>query len=101
MHASLRTREYRTHHYLGACGLMRGRDEYCPHCDNHFVLEAKTPKASLQVEGEDARIDSRYVAVSCSAETLLRLRRMLKDERMRSEELRTIFDVKEAPNKLG
>jgi hypothetical protein len=43
---------------------MRGSDEYCPHCDNHFVLEAKTPKASLQVEGEDARIDSRYVAAS-------------------------------------
>ncbi|KAI2488389.1 hypothetical protein P3342_008656 [Pyrenophora teres f. teres] len=60
-------------------------DEYCPHCDNHFVLEAKTPKASLQVEGEDARIDSR----------------MLKDDRVRGEEMRTIFDVKEAPNKLG
>jgi hypothetical protein len=26
---------------------------------------------------------------------------MLKDERVQSEELRTIFDVKEAPNKLG
>ena len=40
---------------------MRDSDEYCPHCDNHFVLDAKTPKASIQVEGEDARIDSRYV----------------------------------------
>lgn len=39
---------------------MRGSDEFCPHCDNHFVLDAKTPKASIQVEGEDARIDSRY-----------------------------------------
>lgn len=37
-------------------------DEYCPHCDNHFVIEAVTPKAALQVEGEDARIDSRYVS---------------------------------------
>lgn len=36
-------------------------DEYCPHCDNHFVLEAVTPKPTLQVEGEDARMDSRYV----------------------------------------
>ena len=18
-------------------------DEYCPHCDNHFIIEAKTP----------------------------------------------------------
>lgn len=35
-------------------------DEYCPHCDNHFVLEAKTPKPALQIEGEDARKDSRF-----------------------------------------
>ncbi|KAI4671709.1 uncharacterized protein J4E78_000205 [Alternaria triticimaculans] len=26
---------------------------------------------------------------------------MLKDERVRAEEMRTIFDVKEAPDKLG
>lgn len=38
-------------------------DEFCPHCDNHFVLEAVEPEASLGVEGEDIRIDSRYVAV--------------------------------------
>jgi len=60
-------------------------DEYCPHCDNHFVIEAMTPKPMLKFEGEDARIDSR----------------MLKDERVRQEEQRSIFDVKEAPNKLG
>jgi uncharacterized CHY-type Zn-finger protein len=34
-------------------------DEYCPHCDNHFVIDALTPKPALKVEGEDARIDSR------------------------------------------
>jgi hypothetical protein len=39
----------------------------------------------LKIEGEDARIDSR----------------MLKDDRVRQEEQRSIFDVKEAPNKLG
>jgi hypothetical protein len=39
-------------------------DEYCPHCDNHFVLEALTPKPSIQVEGEDARIDSRFDLLS-------------------------------------
>lgn len=60
-------------------------DEYCPHCDNHFVLEAKTPKPMLKFEGEDARVDNR----------------MLIDNRERQEEARTIFDVKEAPNKLG
>ena len=36
-------------------------DEYCPHCDNHFVLEAVTPKPALQVEGDDARVDNRCV----------------------------------------
>jgi hypothetical protein len=49
------------------------------------VIDAKTPKPMLKIEGEDARIDSR----------------MLKDERVRQEEQRSIFDVKEAPNKLG
>ncbi|KAJ4339301.1 hypothetical protein N0V95_007794 [Ascochyta clinopodiicola] len=60
-------------------------DEYCPHCDNHFVLDALTPKASLNVEGEDARVDNR----------------MIKDERQRQKDMRTIFDVEEAPHKLG
>ncbi|KAF2816560.1 uncharacterized protein BDZ99DRAFT_458417 [Mytilinidion resinicola] len=60
-------------------------DEYCPHCDNHFVLEAKTPKASLQVESEDVRVDAR----------------MLKDDRVQAEEQRTIFDVRDAADRLG
>lgn len=64
---------------------MEDADEYCPHCDNHFILEAKVPQAMLKVEGEDVRKDNR----------------MLKDERMRAEELRTIFNVKDAPDRLG
>jgi len=36
-------------------------DEYCPHCDNHYVIEAREPVPILNVEGEDARLDSRYV----------------------------------------
>ncbi|KAK5703541.1 hypothetical protein LTR17_022020 [Elasticomyces elasticus] len=36
-------------------------DEFCPNCDNHFVLEAKEPKARLEIEGEDARNDSRMI----------------------------------------
>ncbi|KAL5470027.1 hypothetical protein PMIN07_002190 [Paraphaeosphaeria minitans] len=60
-------------------------DEYCPHCDNHFVLEAKTPQAQLQVEGEDIRKDAR----------------MIKDERARIEEERSIFNVKDASDRLG
>lgn len=37
-------------------------DEYCPHCDNHFVLEAMTPQAELRVEMEDPRLDNRFVS---------------------------------------
>ncbi|KAG6918865.1 hypothetical protein DXG01_010928 [Tephrocybe rancida] len=36
-------------------------DEYCPHCDNHYVTEAKTPQAVVGVEGEDARVDNRML----------------------------------------
>ncbi|CAE6419295.1 hypothetical protein ACGC1H_001891 [Rhizoctonia solani] len=46
-------------------------DEYCPHCDNHFIIEAKTPKPMVGVEGEDARKDAR----------------MLRDERMKQLDL--------------
>ena len=60
-------------------------DEYCPHCDNHYVLDAKTPAPTLKVEGEDARVDAR----------------MLKDDRKRPDQQRSIFDVKEAAEKLG
>lgn len=60
-------------------------DEYCPHCDNHFVLDAKTPKPVLNIDGEDARIDSR----------------MLKDDRIQVEEQRTICNVKDAADRLG
>jgi len=35
-------------------------DEYCPNCDNHFVLPAKTPKPVLKLEAEDIRKDARY-----------------------------------------
>ncbi|KAF2455647.1 hypothetical protein BDY21DRAFT_69482 [Lineolata rhizophorae] len=60
-------------------------DEYCPHCDNHFVIDAVTPRPALQVEGEDARKDSR----------------MLKDDRVRSEEQSTIFNIRDADDRLG
>ncbi|KAB8067944.1 hypothetical protein BDV29DRAFT_78541 [Aspergillus leporis] len=60
-------------------------DEYCPHCDNHFVLEAVTPKPALQVEGEDARVDNR----------------MLKDDRVRGHLERSIFNVRDSEDRLG
>ena len=63
-------------------------DEYCPHCDNHFVLDALTPKAALRVEGEDARVDSR----------------MIKDDRVgdkKGEGKVTVFDPDREADKLG
>ncbi len=60
-------------------------DEYCPHCDNHFVLDAKTPTPALNVEGEDVRIDAR----------------MLKDDRVRADQKRSMCDVGETADRLG
>ncbi|KAF5387214.1 hypothetical protein D9757_006904 [Collybiopsis confluens] len=52
-------------------------DEFCPHCDNHYVLEAKAPRAVVGVEGEDARVDAR----------------MLKDDRVKAKENHSIFTM--------
>jgi hypothetical protein len=62
-------------------------DEYCPHCDNHFVLDALTPKAAISVEGADMRVDSR----------------MIKDEREKAKEGErvTVFDPDREADKLG
>lgn len=60
-------------------------DEYCPHCDNHFVIEAKEPKARLEVEGEDVRKDAR----------------MLKDERVKEKEGFSIWDDEGEAARLG
>lgn len=67
-------------------------DEYCPHCDNHFVLDAVTPKAAISVEGADVRVDSR----------------MIKDERVGgkggvggADKMPTVFDPDKEADKLG
>jgi hypothetical protein len=63
-------------------------DEYCPHCDNHFVLDAVTPKAAISVESEDVRVDNR----------------MLRDDRVNPAEAKrqiTIFDPDLEADKLG
>lgn len=59
-------------------------DEYCPHCDNHYVLEAKTPVAALGVEGEDMRKDAR----------------MIKDDRVKLDPERSLF-TQDFSNRLG
>ncbi|KAL2213454.1 hypothetical protein CC79DRAFT_1391405 [Sarocladium strictum] len=64
---------------------MEESDEYCPHCDNHFVIEAKTPKAALSVESEDVRVNNKF----------------MKDERIKDDRKRTMFDPDEDADKLG
>ncbi|KAI9634590.1 uncharacterized protein MKK02DRAFT_16367, partial [Dioszegia hungarica] len=59
-------------------------DEYCPHCDNQYVVEAKEPKAMIGVEGEDARMDSR----------------MIKDDREKIAMDRSLFAGKDVSDKL-
>ncbi|KAI0264256.1 CHY zinc finger-domain-containing protein [Gloeopeniophorella convolvens] len=59
-------------------------DEYCPHCDNHYVIDAKTPQAAIGIEGEDARVDSR----------------LIKDERAKSDPSRSLF-VQDGSDRLG
>lgn len=79
-------------------------DEYCPHCDNHFVIEAVTPKPALRVEGEDARMDARYISVPSIClylDDLLTQLRMLKDDRVRKDTERSIFNIKDAYERLG
>ncbi|KAF5320883.1 hypothetical protein D9619_001608 [Psilocybe cf. subviscida] len=62
-------------------------DEYCPHCDNHYVIEAKTPQAVVGVEGEDARVDAR----------------MLKDDRVKAIHKQSVlmFDDDDFVDRLG
>ncbi|KAI9476370.1 MAG: CHY zinc finger-domain-containing protein [Benjaminiella poitrasii] len=54
-------------------------DEYCPHCDNHYVIDAVIPEPKLNIETEDIRVDSRVV----------------KDERIRpkQDQLKSIFQI--------
>jgi len=61
------------------------QDEFCPHCDNHFVIEAKEPKARLEVEGEDVRRDAR----------------MLRDERIKRMEEMSIWEDEGDAARLG
>ncbi|KAI8609895.1 hypothetical protein BC830DRAFT_1148338 [Chytriomyces sp. MP71] len=35
-------------------------DEYCPNCDNHFIIDAKTPAMAIGVEGDDPRLNRDY-----------------------------------------
>lgn len=89
--------------------MTHNSDEYCPHCDNHFVIEAKTPQAALRVEGEDIRKDSRFVPylppsglLPCSmgfrgcCAVLIVARwwcRMIKDDRIKGDRQRGLLGL--------
>ncbi|KAK4689028.1 hypothetical protein P7C73_g1056, partial [Tremellales sp. Uapishka_1] len=59
-------------------------DEYCPFCDNQYVVEAKEPVAMIGIEGEDARVDAR----------------MLKDDRVKEKPERSVFVQKDVSDKI-
>jgi len=91
--------------------LYEESDEYCPHCDNHYVrffgclllleiisvkrywqvIEAKIPRPVLGVEGEDTRVDNRYDWDSTyeTTKNWIAACRMLKDDRARQTENRS------------
>jgi hypothetical protein len=47
-------------------------DEYCPHCDNHFVIEAEEPvdnkRVMVMMEMEDSRTKNLQVSPEEEAE---------------------------------
>jgi hypothetical protein len=68
----------------------------------HQVLEAKTPQAVLAVEGEDARVDSRYdfLTVFENFYSAERIDRMIKDERIKGNPSRSIF-AQDTTDRIG
>ncbi|KAG0003939.1 DNA-directed DNA polymerase epsilon, subunit B [Modicella reniformis] len=60
-------------------------DEYCPHCDNKFIVDAKTPQMGITVEGQDERMGGRFE----------------KDMRMREDQSRSVFDPADISHTMG
>ncbi len=62
-------------------------DEYCPHCDNHFILEAVTRNNNrpVAIKSTDVRVDSS----------------LLMDTRVKGGKETDIFDPDEDADKLG
>lgn len=57
-------------------------DEYCPHCDNHYIIEAKTAQQQPQVVGmaaTDIRMDPRMMRDERVKQTLADLDDELAD----------------------
>jgi hypothetical protein len=68
------------------------------------VLDAKTPQAVVGVEGEDARVDNRYISyfavISLTSLTCF-VFRMLKDDRVKQIQNRSIFVQDDFSDRLG
>ncbi|RUS18942.1 hypothetical protein BC937DRAFT_88144 [Endogone sp. FLAS-F59071] len=63
---------------LRTCSDYSEEDEYCPHCDNKYVVDAKMRELGIGIEGEDLRVDSR----------------LIKDDRIKqSKQITSIFDI--------
>ena len=37
------------------------QDQFCPHCDNQYILEAKESKPVVEFDADDVRMDNRIV----------------------------------------
>jgi len=37
------------------CSDFQEQDEFCPHCDNHYILPAKEPQLAIGIEADDVR----------------------------------------------
>jgi len=61
-----------------------------------------TPNARLEVEGDDARMDNRYVESDYTlARGILMMNRMLKDDRVRGHQEKSIFQFKDLSDRMG
>jgi hypothetical protein len=68
------------------------------------VIDAKTPQAVVKVEGEDIRVDARYVCPDLPAPySLIVSIRMIKDDRVKTVKKESIldFDDDDFADRLG
>jgi hypothetical protein len=75
-------------------------DEYCPHCDNHFLREAVTKEAIVGLGGsgsEDPRKDARCFSHSSVADE-----RMEQDSRVQGARIQSKLEaLVDASGRLG
>lgn len=66
------------------------------------MIEAIEPQAKLHVEGDDARMDSRYVQAELYwLAGSLTVYSMLKDERVARDEERSLFNIRDVSDRMG